>query len=69
MGPPLGPTLANALLVYQEKNWLERCPLEHRPFYYRRYVDDIFVLFNFICFNCFLELLELSCQHISYYKK
>ena len=25
---------------------LERVPLKHRPFYYRRYVDDIFVLFN-----------------------
>ena len=46
MGPPLGPTLANAFLVYHEKNWLEHCPVEYRPLYYRRYVDDIFVLFN-----------------------
>ena len=46
MGSPLGPTLANAFLVYHEKNWLEHCPVEHRPLYYRRYVDDIFVLFN-----------------------
>ena len=46
MGSPLGPTLANAFLVYHEKNWLEHCPLEYRPLYYRRYVDDIFVLFN-----------------------
>ena len=45
MGPHLGPTLANAFLVYHEKNWLEHCPLEYRPLYYRRYVDDIFVLF------------------------
>ena len=28
------------------KNWLEYCPVEYRPLYYRRYVDDIFVLFN-----------------------
>ena len=46
MGFPLGPTLANAFLVYHEKNWLEHCPVEYRPLYYRRYVDDIFVLFN-----------------------
>ena len=46
MGSLLGPTLANAFLVYHEKNWLELCPLGYRPLYYRRYVDDIFVLFN-----------------------
>ena len=46
MGSPLGPTLANAFLVYNEKNWLDHFPLEYRPFYYRRYVNDIFVLFN-----------------------
>ena len=46
MGNPLGPTLANAFLVNHEKNWLEHCPLEYRPLYYRRYLDDIFVLFN-----------------------
>ena len=31
MGSPLGPTLANAFLVYHEKNWLEHCPAEYRP--------------------------------------
>ena len=46
MGCPLGPTLANVFLVYHEKNWLEPCPLEYRPLFYRRYVDNIFVLFN-----------------------
>ena len=43
---PLGPTLANEFLIYGEKNCLDNCPLEYRPLYYRRYVDDIFVLFN-----------------------
>ena len=46
MGSPVGPTLANAFLVYQEKNWLEHCLVEYRPLYYRRYIDDIFLLFN-----------------------
>ena len=45
MGSPLGPILANAFLVYRGKKWLERCPLQYRPFYYPRYVD-IFALFN-----------------------
>ena len=46
MGFPLGLTLANAFLVYHEKNWLEHFSLEYRPLYYRMYIDDIFVLFN-----------------------
>ena len=46
VGFPLGPTLANAFLVCHDKNWLEHCPLDYRPLYYQRYVDDIFVLFN-----------------------
>ena len=46
MGSPLDPTLTNAFLVYHEKNWSEHCPVEYRPLYYRRYVDDIFALFN-----------------------
>ena len=46
MGSPSGPSLANAFLVHHEQNWLDNCPLEYRPSYYRRYVDDIFVLFK-----------------------
>ena len=46
LGSPLGPTFANAFLVCSKKNWLGHCPLEYRPLYYWRYVDDIFVLFN-----------------------
>ena len=46
MGSPLGPTLANAFLAFHEKQWLKDCPKEFKPVYYRRYVDDIFVLFK-----------------------
>ena len=46
MGLPLGPTLANAFLSHYEKIWLERCPQEIKPFFYKRYVDDIFVRFQ-----------------------
>ena len=46
MGNPLGPTLANTFLCYYEKKWLKSCPKSYRPLYYKRYVDDIFVLFK-----------------------
>ena len=46
MGAPLGPGLANAFLARHEVQWLEKCPKEFKPLYYRRYVDDIFVLFS-----------------------
>ena len=46
MGSPLGPTMANVFLLFYEMKWLEQCPNEIRPVFYRRYVDDIFVLFE-----------------------
>ena len=46
MGSPLGPSLANAFLSYYEKNWLNNCPQGFKPVFYRRYVDDIFLLFK-----------------------
>ena len=46
MGSPLGPTLANIFLGYWEEIWLEKCPVQFRPLYYRRYVDDTFLLFS-----------------------
>ena len=64
MGSPLGPTSANAFLVYHEENWLEHCPVEYRPLYYRRYVDDIFVLFtsakHFKRFYSYLNSCQLN---------
>ena len=46
MGSPLGPTLANAFLCHYEKIWLNECPSQFKPVVYKRYVDDIFVLFK-----------------------
>ena len=46
MGSPLGPTLANLFLAYHEENWLNDCPIQFKPTYYRRYVDDIFLMFQ-----------------------
>ena len=46
MDSPLGPSLANAFLCFHEQIWLNECPEGFKPVYYRRYVDDIFVLFR-----------------------
>ena len=46
MSSPLGPTLANAFLCHYEKIWLNECPSQFKPVVYRRYVDNIFVLFK-----------------------
>ena len=46
MGSPFGPTLANTFLCHYEKEWLDSCPTELKPKLYKRYVDDIFVMFR-----------------------
>ena len=46
MGSPLGPSLANAFLAHYEQIWLNDCPDEFKRVYYKKYVDDIFVLFR-----------------------
>ena len=46
MGSPLGPCLANAILSYYEKNWLNNCLQGFKPVFYRRYVDYICLLFK-----------------------
>ena len=46
VGSPLGSTLANAFLCHYEKIWLNDCPSQFKSVVYKRYVDDIFVLFK-----------------------
>ena len=46
MGSALGPTFANAFLCFHEKKWLQDCPPEFKPVFYRRFVDDTFLLFK-----------------------
>ena len=41
---PLGPTLANAFLCHHENKWLDNCPSDFKSIFYRRYVDDTFIL-------------------------
>ena len=46
IGFPLGPSLTNAFLAHYEHIWLNDCPDEFKSVYCKRYVDDIFVLFQ-----------------------
>ena len=46
MGSPLGPIVANIFLGHHESIWLDDCPLSYRPLFFKRYVDDIFVVFK-----------------------
>ena len=46
MGSPLGPALANMFLSHHEVSWIKNCPSTFSPKFYKRYVDDIFVLMH-----------------------
>ena len=46
MGLPLSPTLANIFMSFHEQKWLADCPPDFAPVFYRRYVDDTFVVFK-----------------------
>ena len=46
MGSPLGPTLANVFLRHWEEIWLKKCSEKFKPVYYKRFMDDTFLLFS-----------------------
>ena len=46
MRSPLGSTIVNVFLSFYEIKWLEQCPKQFKPAFYRRYVDDTFALFE-----------------------
>jgi len=67
MGSPLGPTLANVFLCYHEEKWLSDCPAQFKPSYYRRYVDDVFVLLQDAnCLNEFKAYMNQKHQNINF---
>jgi hypothetical protein len=45
MGNPLAPSLANIFLCHLETMLFEKCPMNFKPIFYRRYLDDTFVVF------------------------
>ena len=68
MGSPLGRSLANAFLAH-EQIWLNDCPDEFKPVYYKRNVHDIFALFRsshqFEKFNEYLNTKHANTKFIS----
>ena len=46
MGSPLAPVLANLFMGFHEQNWIEQAT-NVKPIFYKRYVDDIFAVFEF----------------------
>ena len=62
MASALGPALANAFLCNDEIKWLRECPVAYALIFYKRYVDDIFVLLK--TENHVNNLLfYLNCKH------
>ena len=45
MGSPLAPVLANLFMGFHEQNWIEQAT-NVKPIFYKRYVDDIFAVFE-----------------------
>ena len=46
MGSSLSPIIANIFLKYFEQSLLAQCPSDFKPNFYKRYLDDTFLLFN-----------------------
>ena len=46
MGLPLGPMFANAFMAHYEEIWIKECPKEFKSIFYKRYMDDCFVIFK-----------------------
>jgi len=46
MGSPLSAALANIYLDHYETTWLSTCPTTFKPYFYSRYMDDTFLLFD-----------------------
>ena len=67
MGLPLAPTFANIFLAHYEKNWLNDCPVNFAPVFYKRYMDDTFILFKDPCHApLFLQYLNNRHSNINF---
>ena len=64
LGGCVSPTLADICMGFHEEVWLNICPSEFKPVFYRRYVDDTFLLFRSPS-HVQLFLTYLNSQHQS----
>ena len=68
MGLPLAPTFVNMFLSHPEERWLSNCPTDFKPELYRRYVDDVSVIFNYVSSAEIFRIYELyACYHESHF--
>ncbi|KAG0438977.1 hypothetical protein DMUE_2751 [Dictyocoela muelleri] len=64
MDSSLGPTLANEILCHYETIWLDQCPDEFKPVFYRRYLDEPLAIYmDQSQTGCFLDYLNQ--QHVN----
>ena len=69
MGSPLAPPLANLFMGVNETEWLNNLG-ENKPKFYRRYVDDIFAVFeDEIAANSFFEYINGKHPNIKFTKE
>lgn len=68
MGNPLVLVLANIFLCYHETKWLNNCPPGCKPNFYKRYIDDTFLLFdiNVTQAENFTEYLNMQHQNMRF---
>ena len=54
MGLPVAPTFANIFMCFHESSWIAYCSSDFPTIFYKRYIDDTFMLFkhlsrHFLC--------------------
>ena len=74
MGACVSRILAEIYMGFHEQVWLNNCPSEFKPDFYRRYVDNTFLLFRSPCrkqiFLTYLnnqhQFIEFTCESEKY---
>ena len=70
MGSPIGPLLADVMINYVIDKAIERTPLDHKPKFFCRYVDDCFATFtNTSSIEIFLRNLNSVHSQIQFTKE
>ena len=67
MREELSPTFANIFMCFYEDQWLLNCPPSFKPIFYRRYIDDTFLIFKDSSHvNLFLNYLNSKHDNIKF---
>ena len=67
MGSSLGPVYADIFMGFNEQVWLSECPAQFKPLFYRRYVDDTFLIFKDLSHvQLFLDYLNSKHPNITF---